>query len=134
MPVPLISTLCRKKSVGRLARSVEMMTHRPVMGSFLNSGKDSSCAENVYTTVPFQSKLMIEKVCAAQITAQTRLCAGAQWDARRETLELPGRQIGMERFRRGIRGEIAVRLAKDAAASHECPLLRECQTDLPRRS
>src|ERR1044072_2302670 len=28
------------KSVGRLARSVAMMTHRPVMGSFRNSGND----------------------------------------------------------------------------------------------
>ncbi len=42
IPTPLITTLSRKKSVGRLARSVEMITHRPVMGSFLNSGNDSS--------------------------------------------------------------------------------------------
>src|SRR5579863_5141549 len=42
MPMPLISTLSRRKSLGRLARSVEMITHRPVMGSFLNSGKRSS--------------------------------------------------------------------------------------------
>ena len=28
------------KSVGRLARSVAMITHRPVMGSFRNSGND----------------------------------------------------------------------------------------------
>ena len=27
-----------QKSVGRLARSVEIITHRPTMGSFLNSG------------------------------------------------------------------------------------------------
>ena len=29
----------RMKSLGRLARSVAMMTQRPVIGSFLNSGK-----------------------------------------------------------------------------------------------
>src|SRR5882757_4688520 len=117
MPVPLISTLCRKKSVGRLARSVEMMTHRPVMGSFLNSGKDSSCAENLYTTIP--CVLRIEKVSVVQIMARRRLCAAEQWGARRETLESPGRRIGTERFLRDIRGGIAVRFAKDAAASHE---------------
>jgi hypothetical protein len=38
----LISTLSRRKSDGLLARSVEIMTHRPVMGSFLNSGNASS--------------------------------------------------------------------------------------------
>src|SRR3989442_153677 len=39
---PLICTLSRTKSVGRLARSVEMITHRPVMGSLRSSGKTSS--------------------------------------------------------------------------------------------
>src|SRR5882757_7354509 len=36
---PLILTASRAKSVGRLARSVEIMTHRPTIGSFLSSGK-----------------------------------------------------------------------------------------------
>src|SRR5438046_2561334 len=31
----------REKSLGRLERSVEMMTHRPVIGSFLSSGTSS---------------------------------------------------------------------------------------------
>jgi hypothetical protein len=34
----LISARSREKSLGRLDRSVEMMTQRPVMGSFLSSG------------------------------------------------------------------------------------------------
>src|ERR1700741_150475 len=32
-------TLSRRKSFGRFPRSVEMITHRPVIGSFRNSGK-----------------------------------------------------------------------------------------------
>ena len=36
--LPVIFTLSRTKSVGRLARSVEMMTQRPVMGSLRSSG------------------------------------------------------------------------------------------------
>src|SRR5579875_673513 len=36
-PEPRISTLSRTKSLGRLARSVAIITHRPVTGSFLNS-------------------------------------------------------------------------------------------------
>src|SRR5438046_951298 len=36
---PFILTESRAKSVGRLARSVEIMTQRPTMGSFLSSGK-----------------------------------------------------------------------------------------------
>ena len=32
-------TLSRRKSFGRLPRSVEMITQRPVIGSFRNSGK-----------------------------------------------------------------------------------------------
>ena len=60
---------------------------------------------------------MIQKVSGVPIRAQKRLCAGGQQDALRETPESPGRRTGMERFRRGIREEIAVRLAKDAAAS-----------------
>src|SRR5579885_3063482 len=32
-------TASRVKSVGRFARSVDMMTQRPTMGSFLSSGK-----------------------------------------------------------------------------------------------
>src|SRR5208283_6013154 len=35
---PLIFTDSRTKSVGRLERSVDMMTHRPTMGSLRNSG------------------------------------------------------------------------------------------------
>jgi hypothetical protein len=35
----LAVTLSRKKSLGRLPRSVEMITQRPVIGSFRNSGK-----------------------------------------------------------------------------------------------
>src|ERR1700732_4753393 len=38
---PVTRTLTRRKSVGRLPRSVEMMTQRPVMGSLRNSGKAS---------------------------------------------------------------------------------------------
>src|ERR1700730_1302263 len=33
------TTLSRRKSFGRFPRSVEMITHRPVIGSFRNSGK-----------------------------------------------------------------------------------------------
>jgi hypothetical protein len=44
--VPLICTLSRTKSIGRLPRSVEMMTQRPVMGSLRSSGKLSSSARN----------------------------------------------------------------------------------------
>src|SRR5579884_158072 len=36
-----LGTGSRTKSAGRLARSVEIMTHRPTMGSFLNSGTAS---------------------------------------------------------------------------------------------
>jgi hypothetical protein len=32
-------TLSRRKSFGRFPRSVEMITHRPVIGSLRNSGK-----------------------------------------------------------------------------------------------
>src|SRR5260221_4842359 len=39
--VPLSAALSRRKSLGRLERSVEMMTQRPVMGSFLSSGTSS---------------------------------------------------------------------------------------------
>src|SRR5436190_3134705 len=39
---PVTMTLSRRKSVGRLPRSVEMITHRPVMGSFRSSGKATS--------------------------------------------------------------------------------------------
>src|SRR5205807_6672930 len=44
MPAEAGGTGCRMKSLGRLARSVAMMTHRPVIGSLRNSGKsrDSS--------------------------------------------------------------------------------------------
>src|ERR1700758_3379037 len=35
---PLIFIFSRTKSVGRLARSVEMITQRPTIGSFLSSG------------------------------------------------------------------------------------------------
>ena len=35
-------TLSRRKSFGRFPRSVEMITHRPVIGSLRNSGKATS--------------------------------------------------------------------------------------------
>src|SRR6266852_5471671 len=35
-------TLSRRKSLGRFPLSVEMITHRPVIGSLRNSGKHSS--------------------------------------------------------------------------------------------
>src|SRR5271166_6863532 len=39
---PFILTDSRTKSVGRLERSVDMMTHRPTMGSLRNSGTGDS--------------------------------------------------------------------------------------------
>src|SRR5205807_3960999 len=39
---PFILMGSRAKSVGRLARSVEMITQRPVTGSFLSSGTNES--------------------------------------------------------------------------------------------
>src|SRR5580658_4868038 len=48
---PFIFTGSRVKSVGRLARSVEMMTHRPTIGSLRNSGTvDLPGNSNVYIT------------------------------------------------------------------------------------
>src|SRR5437588_834768 len=41
-PLPSMRTLSRTKSDGRLARSVDIMTQRPVMGSLRNSGNPSS--------------------------------------------------------------------------------------------
>jgi hypothetical protein len=35
-------TLSRKKSIGRFPRSVEIITQRPVIGSFRNSGNSAS--------------------------------------------------------------------------------------------
>src|SRR5579864_1871288 len=56
-PLPSMRTLSRTKSVGRLARSVEMMTQRPVIGSFLSSGNYSptspiDCRKNNSFVVP----------------------------------------------------------------------------------
>src|SRR5579871_4112711 len=36
--VPLMTTVSREKSLGRLERSVDMITQRPMTGSFRNSG------------------------------------------------------------------------------------------------
>src|SRR6266496_3553305 len=41
---PFCVTLLRRKSLGRLARSVEIMTQRPTTGSFLNSGTEHPLA------------------------------------------------------------------------------------------
>ena len=75
--MPLIFTLSRKKSIGRLARSVEMMTHRPVMGSFLNSGKWPSIqlpahieGEQVLQT-PYCTSTGANGKCAGSITFGT---------------------------------------------------------------
>jgi hypothetical protein len=38
----LMSARSREKSLGRLERSVEMITHRPVIGSFRSSGTEVS--------------------------------------------------------------------------------------------
>ena len=43
-------TLSRMKSVGRLARSVEMITQRPVIGSLRSSGNESSSAPSSVQT------------------------------------------------------------------------------------
>src|SRR5271167_1126375 len=47
---PFIFTGSRLKSVGRLARSVEIMTHRPTIGSFRNSGTVTSVRQHSYIT------------------------------------------------------------------------------------
>src|SRR3974390_2754459 len=43
----------RTKSVGRFARSVEIITHRPTMGSFLSSGTPTSFPLDIAQTVYF---------------------------------------------------------------------------------
>src|SRR5271154_6772634 len=91
--LPLMCTLSRTKSIGRLPRSVEMMTQRPVMGSLRSSGKTSSWLVHVnillrpmrggaHTSV-FQSKaaqLMMDSVKRAFVQAHDGLCAGARFD------------------------------------------------------
>ena len=50
--VPLITTLSRIKSTGRRARSVEIITQRPVIGSRRSSGKHSSSMRRPYSQAP----------------------------------------------------------------------------------
>ena len=50
--LPLISTLSRTKSSGRLPRSVEIMTQRPVIGSLRSSGKLPSSANHLDSCKP----------------------------------------------------------------------------------
>src|SRR3982751_6641263 len=47
MAVAGCGTICRTKSLGRLARSVAIMTHRPVMGSLRSSGNYGDSSEVV---------------------------------------------------------------------------------------
>src|SRR5271155_5358180 len=86
-------TLSRTKSIGRLPRSVEMMTQRPVMESLRSSGKTSSWLVRVNIllrvlrggarTSVFQCKnaqLMLGRVERAFVQAHDGLCAGARFD------------------------------------------------------
>jgi hypothetical protein len=69
-----------------LARSVEIMTHRPVMGSFLNSGKDSSWAKKqAWKTKPAKKLFYYSPTIAGlrtylrfQSASKKRLCTGGQ--------------------------------------------------------
>src|ERR1700722_398759 len=65
------TTLSRRNSLGRLPRSVEIITQRPVIGSFRNSGKDSSS-----TTERAQS----HESCAPPLTQLVNCTAIAPMD------------------------------------------------------
>src|SRR5208283_5877195 len=51
---PFIFTGSRLKSVGRLARSVDMMTHRPTIGSLRSSGTDETSIGQPFYLTPKQ--------------------------------------------------------------------------------
>src|ERR1700688_1306492 len=69
------TTLSRRNSLGRLPRSVEIMTQRPVIGSFRNSGKDSSSTNYYYRASAYTRKL---RVAANAIGKLYRDCADGQ--------------------------------------------------------
>src|SRR5579871_843176 len=85
--MPLISTLSRRKSLGRLARSVEMMTHLPVMGSFLSSGKHSSCPRT--STYEHNIGIMRERLILRRVAARCFLDCGPILLGRKRSLVEP---------------------------------------------
>src|SRR5271156_7017887 len=76
--LPLMCTLSRTKSVGRLPRSVEMMTQRPVMGSLRSSGKLASWLLRV--NILLRPIPLLGGVECAFVQADYGLLAGAGFD------------------------------------------------------
>src|SRR5208337_2560755 len=96
---PFIFTGSRLKSVGRLERSVEMMTHRPTMGSLRSSGTDNLEKQPYYLTPEPSSRLRGLTVAAGRRHTRMTWTTAAQARQSLFAADVPTRQPSFQSLR-----------------------------------